>query len=110
MNKEIMKPWGFEEIIEQNDFYVVKRIIMLKNKRCSLQYHKQKVETIYVISGQILLTIDNHLEVLNTNDTMTILNNVPHRMKGLKDSVYLEVSTNYLNDVVRIEDDYGRIC
>ena len=53
MIKIIEKPWGREEILELNDKYMLKRITMLKNCRCSLQYHNNKQETIYVLSGEL---------------------------------------------------------
>ena len=51
--KIIDKPWGKEELLEINDHYMVKKLTMRKGHRCSLQYHKQKKETIYVLSGQL---------------------------------------------------------
>jgi mannose-6-phosphate isomerase-like protein (cupin superfamily) len=49
----IEKPWGKEEVIEINDRYMVKKLTMWKDHRCSLQYHNIKCETIYVLSGQL---------------------------------------------------------
>ena len=51
--KIIEKPWGREEIIEINDKYMMKKLTMFKNHRCSLQYHNHKKETIFVLSGQL---------------------------------------------------------
>ena len=48
MNEVVEKPWGKEEILEQNNFYVLKRLTMNKGHQCSLQYHDFKHETIYV--------------------------------------------------------------
>ena len=50
-NNKIFKPWGFEVLLEKNNIYVLKKLFMKKNHRCSLQYHKKKLETIYVLSG-----------------------------------------------------------
>ena len=47
----IEKPWGKEEVVEINDRYMVKKLTMWKDHRCSLQYHEIKRETIYVLSG-----------------------------------------------------------
>ena len=49
----IPKPWGQEEVLEINDFYMLKRLTMYKGMRCSLQYHRQKRETIYVLEGKL---------------------------------------------------------
>ena len=53
--KIIKKPWGSEEIIHTNKFYTVKKLIMNSNCRCSLQYHKKKIETIYVVDGPLFI-------------------------------------------------------
>ena len=47
----IEKPWGSEEVIEINDRYMMKKLTMLKDHRCSIQFHNHKKETIYVVSG-----------------------------------------------------------
>ena len=52
----IEKPWGKEEIIEINENYMVKKLTMYKNHRCSLQFHNYKKETIYVLSGSLKIT------------------------------------------------------
>ena len=51
--KFIEKPWGSEEVIEINEKYMVKKLTMKKNHRCSFQYHDFKKETIYVLSGDL---------------------------------------------------------
>lgn len=112
----IEKPWGKEEILEANTHYVVKRLFMKAGSRCSLQYHRQKRETIYVLSGVLLIhfgtTITNLVHgttlTMHPGDARTILPHTIHRMEGKEDTVYLECSTTELDDVVRIEDDYGR--
>jgi mannose-6-phosphate isomerase-like protein (cupin superfamily) len=113
--KRIEKPWGYEEILEVNDKYVVKRLFMKAGNRCSLQYHEQKRETILVISGTLLFTTnfegsDSTWEdiVLNPGDCHTIVPGRTHRMEGITDVIYLETSTPELDDVVRVKDDYGR--
>ena len=111
--ERIDKPWGYEELLELNDFYVVKRLFMKEGHCCSLQYHKEKHETIYVLSGILKLIIGNapdKLETIycNTGEFIDIAPNIIHRMCGKTDCLYLESSTIQLDDVVRIEDDYGR--
>jgi len=104
----INKPWGKEEILSVTDKYVVKRLYMTKGKRCSLQYHRNKTETIYVLSGTLLLQINGITIAMKPGDFLTIMPGEIHRMEGEEDSVYLESSTTELDDVVRVEDDYGR--
>ena len=111
--KIIEKPWGKEEVIEINDHYMVKKLTMWKGHRCSLQYHNQKKETIYVLSGQLKIhsgPSENELtvKIYGPNDTITLLPRTIHRMEGVEDCVYLEASTPQMEDVVRIQDDYNR--
>jgi len=104
----IEKPWGTEEILEKNGRYVVKRLFMRGGNRCSEQYHKKKTETIYILVGIMLLTINGKTMELSPGDHVTIHPGTVHRMRGITDIKYLEASTTELYDVVRIEDDYGR--
>jgi mannose-6-phosphate isomerase-like protein (cupin superfamily) len=110
MIKRIDKPWGWEEILEENQEYVLKRIFMYKGHRCSLQYHKFKQETIYVLYGDLTIIINDNSTIYPTNSTVTIRPFDKHRMEAVQNGVmYLECSTPHLDDVVRIEDDYQRI-
>jgi mannose-6-phosphate isomerase len=111
--KIINKPWGKEELLEINDYYMVKKLTMWKGHRCSLQYHRQKKETIYVLSGQLKIysgPSENKLivKIYGPNDAITLLPGTIHRMEGVEDCVYLEASTPQMDDVVRIQDDYNR--
>lgn len=113
MKKIIKKPWGSEEILSKNKKYVLKKLMMKKGRRCSLQYHRKKHETIYVLSGKLKILIGKNLKKLNkkilkTNQILILEPNTYHRMEGLVDSIYLEASTPQLSDVVRISDDYNR--
>ena len=111
--KIIEKPWGKEEVIEINEHYMVKKLTMHKGHRCSLQYHNQKKETIYVLSGQLKIysgPSEDELiaKIYGPNDTITLLPGTIHRMEGVENCVYLEASTPQMEDVVRIQDDYNR--
>ncbi len=113
-NKVIKKPWGSEEILEINSKYMVKKLSMWSGHRCSLQYHKKKLETIFVLSGvlRVLKGISpNSLEniELKAGDSLTISQGTIHRMEGVTDTIYLEASTPEMEDVIRIEDDYNRV-
>ena len=111
--RTISKPWGQEEIIEINPNYMFKRLTMLKGKRCSLQYHNHKIETIYVLKGNLKIFIGKSEEKLESkiyeeNQVITINNLVIHRMEAITDCVYLEASTPEIDDVIRISDDFNR--
>ena len=109
----IEKPWGSEEIIEINDRYMMKKLTMYKNHRCSLQFHNYKKETIYVLSGLLRIYIGTSVDQLSEkiygpNETITLEPGLVHRMEGVEDCVYLEASTPEMDDVVRLSDDYNR--
>jgi mannose-6-phosphate isomerase len=111
---KVEKPWGYEELIDCNDKYVVKKLFMTKGNKCSLQYHKLKRETILVLSGELLISTGKDKASLTTKsyftgDTITIEPYTVHRMEAAEDCLYSETSTNELWDVVRLEDSYGRV-
>lgn len=110
---KIDKPWGYEELVECNDKYVVKKLFMKKGNSCSTQYHKLKKETIMVLSGLLNISIGSNLENLITKeyrfgDTITIEPYTIHKMEAIEDCLYTETSTNELWDVIRLKDSYGR--
>ncbi len=110
----IDKPWGKEEVIEINDKYMVKKLTMLAGKKCSLQYHNFKKETIYVLTGKLKIytgtsKTDLVSKIYSSGDSITLSPGQIHRMEGVVDSIYLEASTPEMDDVVRIADDYNRI-
>jgi len=112
--KKIEKPWGYEELVEYNKNYVVKKLFMKENHSCSTQYHELKTETIVILKGILGIFIGNDIKSLEfkdykEGDYITIKPYTIHKMTGMSDCLYLETSTNELWDVVRIQDDYGRI-
>lgn len=112
--KIINKPWGREELIEINDHYMVKKLTMWKGHRCSLQYHKKKKETIFVLNGKLKIYFGQSSselkeKICGPNESITLLPGIIHRMEGMEDTIYLEASTPEIEDVVRIQDDYNRV-
>jgi len=109
--RTIEKPWGRETILEANAKYVVKKLTMYAGKRCSRQFHNVKTETIHVLKGDLIIEIDGQAEFYFEGSTITILAGTIHRMSAPVGSYpveYLECSTPELDDVVRLEDDWGR--
>lgn len=105
----IKKPWGIEEILETNKHYTVKRLTMNEGQQCSFQFHRVKLETVHVLSGVLCLRLNDRLRTMKPGDTATILPEELHRMSAPTGPVeYLECSTSQLDDVVRMDDDYGR--
>tara|TARA_B100000674_G_scaffold493241_1_gene515057 strand:- start:410 stop:754 length:345 start_codon:yes stop_codon:yes gene_type:complete len=108
------KPWGSEELLEINEKYMLKKLVMRSGHKCSLQYHKNKIETIYVLKGLLRIYLGSDENSLSFKDfapgeSVTIPAGEIHRMEGINDSVYLEASTPEIDDVIRIQDDYSRV-
>jgi len=112
--RRVGKPWGHELIWAETDRYVGK-ILHIENGFClSLQYHNVKDETVMVQSGILTLELgtDDSKEILKLNpgESRRIPAGTVHRMLALNGAVdVIEVSTPELDDVVRLEDYYGRV-
>lgn len=106
--QHIDKPWGHIDVLKKTPKYMVQRLFMEAGKRCSKQLHLFKYETVFVLSGTLEVELETGTWVLNEGDWIHIPAKKIHRMRAFEDTVYLECSTPHLNDVVRIEDDYGR--
>lgn len=107
----ITKPWGYEKIIIRNGKYVIKLIRVLAGHRLSLQYHEKKQETIMYKDGSGSIEINGQeLPFKNDGDLIHVFPKQVHRIKASEDEglLVVEVSTPELDDVVRIEDDFGR--
>jgi mannose-6-phosphate isomerase len=112
-SKKIIKPWGYELLIEKNKKYMFKKLFMKKGHRCSLQFHKKKIETIFIVSGDLKIFYGRNKNKLNyktfkPHKTITINPKTIHRMQAVNDCIYLEASTPEITDVVRLSDDYKR--
>lgn len=111
--RRVEKPWGEELWLAHNELYALKIILLRKGTRSSLQYHRQKHETIYIDQGAVLATLedDSGAMIEQTLHAGEIIENPPlrkHRLTALEDTRLIEVSTPQLDDVVRVEDDYVR--
>ena len=110
----VPKPWGYERIWAHTATYVGKLLHIQAGHQLSLQFHRVKEETIYVMAGTMVLLIedDDHrmLEVtMVPGDVRHIAPGRKHRMMAVTECDVIEVSTPELEDVVRLEDAYGRI-
>jgi quercetin dioxygenase-like cupin family protein len=111
--KRIDKPWGYEVVFAHSEKYCGKLIFVRAGEQLSLQFHRVKDETIYVHSGRIELEIGDpggplDVEVVGPGHSFRLKPGVVHRWRALEDSTVLEASTPELDDVVRLEDRYGR--
>ncbi len=111
--KRVEKPWGWELHWADTDLYVGKILHVNAGEALSLQYHERKDETICVLSGEITLLVgpdaDSLEEVhMSRHDVFRIRPGVVHRMVAITDCDVMEASTPHLDDIVRLEDRYGR--
>jgi len=107
------KPWGYELLFAHTSRYAGKFIYVRKGHRLSLQYHNEKDKTLYIHTGRVFLEIEDsegHLigSEFTRDHCYRVLPNTKHRLKALEDTVIFEVSTPELDDLVRLDDDYGR--
>jgi mannose-6-phosphate isomerase len=107
------KPWGFELIYGLTETYCGKLLFVRSGHALSLQYHERKDETIYFDKGLAEIEIGPQggalsRETIRPGQAFRIEPGTVHRLRAIKDSVFLEVSTPHLEDVVRLEDAYGR--
>jgi len=107
------KPWGHEEIFASTDRYVGKLLCIRAGEALSLQYHRRKDETLRVLEGRLALLSGPDPEqldrqVLEAGAIFHVRPGSLHRLEALSDCRLVEVSTPELDDVVRIEDRYGR--
>lgn len=109
----VEKPWGYELHWAITDRYVGKLIHIAKGHALSLQYHRKKDETIFLSSGRLLFEMQEGdalvARELAPGDRVHVTPPTVHRMTALEDCDVFEVSTPELDDVVRLEDRYGRV-
>jgi mannose-6-phosphate isomerase len=107
------KPWGHELWWAETDRYAGKILVVNAGQALSLQYHREKDETSYLLSGKLRLTQGRTAETLSDLEIEpgSAWRNEPgtvHSIEALMDSMVLEVSTPHLDDVARAQDRYGR--
>lgn len=111
--RRVPKPWGYELIFAHTDRYVGKILHINRGESLSLQFHEMKEETLYVVEGELRLTIEHDGDrrelMLRKGEAFHIPPRLIHRMEAVADTDVAEVSTPELDDVVRLEDRYGRV-
>ena len=111
--QRVDKPWGHELIWAHTDRYVGKILVIEAGKRLSLQRHLVKDESIFVAAGRLRLTLEDEtgdirVEELVAGDHRHVPTGRIHRYEAIERTELVEVSTPELDDVVRLEDDFGR--
>ena len=113
MNYKEERPWGWFEILLEEEDVKVKRILVKEGKRLSLQSHKHRSENWTVVQGEALITLDAEEKKYLREDSVFIPAGARHRIEnvGKGDVVFVEVQTgSYLgeDDIIRYEDDFNR--
>ena len=112
--RKVEKPWGYELIWAEADHYVGKVLFVKAGESLSLQFHRVKDESWLVQEGRAKLELGSagnavlKEEVIGAGATFRFRPGTVHRVTALEDTTIVEVSTNHLDDVVRLEDRYGR--
>ena len=112
--RRVDKPWGYELIWAATDIYVGKVLFVKAGESLSLQYHEHKDESWIIQSGLARIELgavgDERLaeEVVGPGAAFHYTPGTVHRITAVEDTTILEVSTPHLDDVVRLEDKYGR--
>lgn len=111
--RRVEKPWGHELIWAETSAYVGKVLHVRKGHALSLQYHMVKDETIHLLRGRMRFQVGSavdelHDVLLEEGQSFRIIPGTVHRMIAVTDVDILEASTPHLEDVVRLEDRYGR--
>jgi mannose-6-phosphate isomerase len=111
--RRVPKPWGEELIWALTDRYCGKIITIETGRRLSLQYHERKDEAIYILAGRLRLILEDDdgtlaTRALGRGEEAHIAVGRRHRYEAIDRVELVEVSTPELDDVIRIEDDFGR--
>jgi mannose-6-phosphate isomerase len=116
--RRLEKPWGWELIWALTDAYAGKLLFVREGQALSLQYHERKDESWYVQEGRAALELGQigptglggelTEQEIGAGDVFHFVPGTVHRVRALEDTLIVEVSTADLDDVVRLQDDYGR--
>jgi mannose-6-phosphate isomerase-like protein (cupin superfamily) len=109
----VEKPWGYELRFAITDRYLGKVIHVNRGEALSLQYHDAKDETLLITRGAMDLELEDDSGEMRTHrmvegNVVRIVPGRKHRMNAVEDCEFFEVSSPEINDVVRLEDRYGR--
>ncbi len=110
------RPWGNFTILDEGNGYKVKRIEVLPGKRLSYQKHARRSEHWFVVAGTAKLTLDGNETILSANESVDISVGTAHRVENPDESIlltFIETQTgDYFgeDDIVRLEDDFGRVA
>jgi mannose-6-phosphate isomerase len=112
--QRVEKPWGHELIWALSEHYAGKLLFVRAGQQLSLQFHREKDESWYVLEGRARVELAAagekamSAEIVKGGAAFRFTPGTVHRVEALEDTTILEVSTPHLDDVVRLDDAYGR--
>lgn len=112
--EKVEKPWGHELIWAKAEDYAGKLLFVRSGQALSLQFHREKDESWYLLEGRAELELGQageavlKSEVVGPGAAFRFRPGTVHRVRAIEDTTILEVSTPQLDDIVRLEDEYGR--
>lgn len=112
--RRVEKPWGYELIWALTDVYCGKLLVVHAGQALSMQFHREKDESWYLLEGRAEIEMAAAGETVPVSEVVTpgaafrIEPGTVHRVRALEETTILEVSTPQIDDVVRLEDVYGR--
>jgi mannose-6-phosphate isomerase-like protein (cupin superfamily) len=112
--REVSKPWGSELWFAQTAIYAGKILRVRAGSRLSVQFHEEKDETSYVLSGRVIVSQGDSADQLTARElgpgeSWRNQPRIVHTLEAVEDAEIVEVSTPQLEDVVRLDDRYGRV-
>lgn len=112
--RRVDKPWGYEIIWAESESYLGKILHVNAGEALSVQMHRQKDETMYLLSGEVRLSVGDSADRLRPvamacGESYRITPGTVHLLEAVVDSDILEASTPHLDDLVRFSDRYGRV-
>jgi mannose-6-phosphate isomerase len=122
--RRVEKPWGYEILWAQAGGYVGKILHIEAGHVLSLQYHEHKHESIYVLSGKMVFRYEPDSDartgapshrrtlqerVMGPGEAQQVPTGRVHQFEAIETTDVLEASTNHLDDVIRLQDRYGRV-
>jgi mannose-6-phosphate isomerase-like protein (cupin superfamily) len=114
MPREVSKPWGSELWFAHTDRYAGKILRVRAGCRLSVQFHEEKDETSYVLSGRVIVSQGDSADQLTAREfgpgeSWRNQPRIVHTLEAVEDAEIIEVSTPQLEDIIRLEDMYGRV-
>lgn len=109
------RPWGSFTVLDEGAGYKVKRIEVLPGKRLSYQKHRHRNEHWFIVAGTAKVTLNDETIFVETDKTIDIKIGDAHRVENpseTEDLIFIEIQRgDYLgeDDIIRLEDDFGRI-